>query len=822
MYAKRLARRVLVLAVAWASGIAHAGHYDEFVSLDAETKYFRNADGVFCGFGMNYNQVLDGKLQASPYGFDLDVMADDLGQIERMGFTHVVFRIEWGNFVAGEGRDPDAAYAKWQRTLDMVKEHGLYAEIWFDSWVWPPDMTLEDKFNFIFVEGNWKRYLDWIAEVTAHFKDNKTILAWRSENESLPVREKARHDQQPALVARFQKALRDHYGDIERLNAAWQSSFASFDEVKLPTKEEEMSARLIDYNILFHEPFVIARNQELARVVRKSDPNHLLIISGIGAVGGRVGGLFEIHDVDRLTGFDICGNGLYGDFPPQGTGSLLHHARTVRKFLSLGKPAMITEVGISHSEGNPLRCLQKEWILAQFADATGAGATAMDIWDYTWITDAKGNYRSSDNAPCDAVRDFIRKARGAVFAQESARVLIVRTKAEDYGYWPWRSHGNAQMLGDFLYQMHVPYDVMTDANLTPERLEKYSFIFVPSQSVLVEEPVWRMIDEWIRLHPRRGIALGFLQPMSRTMQPTDLPPTLAALAGTQAAAAAHDVIGFQEAQVLSLLFTRSFGPLKRGETLEINPGEHALLWDMPKEWAASARIAATVKVGDDAPRPALVENRLPGGSRVYCTAFAGGLVTWSMNPTVVQPAFDNLVPLYGEMLERAGVKAVYDAPRSVGVYISTDNNTVIVKERMGRSTTQLVRSDRLGRSLFSDAQVTLANGEPTLLSAELPPRGVGVFKRLPITVGESAGPVTARAWSFNPEYVELEISGRGAVNVTVGGLKPNTDFRLHAVESPTHRLTASEAASDDSGTVTLKRTLNGTLSIRMRAEKAGK
>jgi len=811
---------LLAFSVGYACNVCDARSNGEFVTLDPETKYLKDADGLFCGFGMNYNQVLDGKLHASPYAFDLDILEDDLSQIARMGFTHVVFRMQWGYFVEGEGRDPEAAYAKWEEILDRVGKHGLYAQIWFDSWVWPGDMTLDDKFNIVIVDEFWRRYLEWVSEVTAHFKDNKVIMAWRSENESLGVRTQARHAQHPALLGRFRDALGAHYRTVEKLNEAWGTGYAGFDEVKLPMPEDDATAKLIDYNILLHEPFVIARNQELARVVRKSDPNHLLFISGIGAIGGRVGGLFEIHDIDKLTGFDVCGNGLYGDFPPQGVGSLLHHARTIRKFISYGKPAMITEVGISHSEGHPLRQLQKEWVLAHFADALGAGGTVMDIWDYTWITDPRGNYRSTDNVACRGVREFLQKAGRQVFAQESARVLILRSKAEDYGNWPWRSHGNAQMVGDFLYQMHVPYDVITDANVTPERLRKYAFIFVPSQTVLIEEPVWRMIDNWLR-SGTRGMAIGYIQPQSRTLQPTSLPPAMAGLVGLDPDAA-HDVIGFTEPQVLSVVFSRSFGPFQPGDVLNLNPGAHSELWDMPREWASSARVVATIKTGDNRVTPALVENRLPNGSSVYCTAFTGGLVPWAINHRVTQPTFDNMVPLYAEMLSRVGVAGEYDAPRSLGVYISKDDSTVIVKERMGRSTTDLLRSERLGRSLFSEASITLKSGEPALLSAELPPRGVRIFRRLPITVTDFTGRITARAWEFDPEYVELEISGKGPLTIALGGLKPEREYQITSVASPSHRLAGTQATSDTKGMVVLKRDLDGMLSLRIRAEKVKK
>ena len=805
---------VFLMVFLLGSGTATAGPFDAFVSVDAETLYFRNADGVFFGYGINYNQWRDEQLICKSVEFDLDVLRADLAQIAAMGFTHVVFRMEWGSFTPGEGRDPVAAYAQWQRMLDMVRDHGLYAEIWFDTWTWPEGMTIEDKWHIVLVDDFWESYLGWVGEVTAHFNDRTEILAWRSENESLPVRQQARHQQHPALLARFRRALEDHYGSVSALNKTWGTEHAAFGDVPLPGEGEDATAAMVDYNVLFHEPFVIERNQELARVVRQSDPNHLLIISGIGAVGGRAGTLFEVHDVDKLTGFDICGNGLYGDFPPQGVGSTLHYARTLRKFMSLGKPAMVTEVGMGEYGGQPARHRQRDWILAHLADARGAGGTAIDIWDYVWITDAIGGRRSTDNVPCRDVAAFIRATKGAVFAQERPEVLILKTKAEDYAAWPWRCHGNAQMLGDFLYQLHVPYDVFTDANVTAERLAKYRFVFVPSQTTLIDEGVWRLVADWLEGEPGRGLAVGLFEERDAHLRVARPPATMLRLMGLPVDYAYETLSVPTAAPVYQLRFVQPYGRFKPDDTLPFRPGGTDFLWAMPERWADSAVTIATlaIKTGtahpeDLAHRPVLVENALPNGSRVYSFGTRLGLVSWALDQSAPQPVYDAMGSLYAVMLEHAGVTPVYDAPANVGVYIAADDGLVIAKERLGTAADDVVRSERLGHWLYTDAYLALAEGAPPCLQAAIPPRGVRVFRRVPVEVAAFTGDTRARIWSYSPQETVLEAESAHPCAFAVHGLEANAAFDV-AITNAVDRTVGTPALDADS---------EGCLAIELRA-----
>jgi len=794
---------VLLLLLVCAGRTAHAGLYDEFVTLDPETKYFRNADGLFCGFGMNYNQIIDDKMFHAPSMYDLEVMASDLRKLKRMGFTHLSLRMNWGVVTRKETKAD--ALANWDKLLDLVEEHGLYVEIWFDPLnSWPAEVPGQQRRETIIRERNWQLYLDCVGEMVGRFKDRKSILGWRSENESLPVSAQARYDNLPELLAPFREAVKAHYGTIAKVNEAWDTSYSTFDDMTLPGKDEEGSGRLIDYNVLFHEPFIIERNREFERVFHKNNPNHILIVSGIGAVGGRVGFLFEVHDIDKLEGFDICGNGLYGRFPPQGAGSLLHYHRTIRKFLSLGKPAMITEVGIEVGGEKALtRSYQRDWILTNFADAVGAGGTAMDIWAYTSVTEADGNYRSTDNVTCQGLSEFIHGVAGAVFPQESPEVLILKTKGEDYGYWPWRCHGNAMMLADILYQMHIPCDFMTDANVTAERLEKYSFIFVPSQSVLIDEPVWRMINTWVRREPNRALALGKFAPTSALVKPAQIPVTMASLIG-QPPTVAVEGIDIDESQTLTFDFQKHFGRFRPGDRLDFNYGGADSIWDMPRQWPESMQVVATLDGAGDGTTPLLVEDTLPNGSKVYIMGFRLGLVTWSLGMDALQPTFDNMVPLYGEMLKRAGVTAQYDAPHNIGVYMSRDNDVVIVKERMGIATEEILRSERLGSSLFIGATVTLTEGQPPTLSADLPPRGVRVFRRAPVSIVGHSGSISVRCMECEPRIVAIEVTSASPVRLALSQLEPAARYQLTTVVAGTHRQSAGIVESTEEGTLVLE------------------
>ena len=235
---------------------------------------------------------------------------------------------------------------------------------------------------------------------------------------------------------------------------------------------------------------------------------------------------------------------------------------------------------------------------------------------------------------------------------------------------------------------------------------------------------------------------------------------------------------------------------------------------MPRRWADSAVTLATLaaqtgaaRPEDPTERPMLVENALPNGSRVYSFGTRLGLVSWAVDLSSPQPVYDAMGSLYAVMLERAGVRPVYDAPANLGVYIAADDGLVVAKERFGIATEDVVRSERLGRWLYTEAYLALSEGAPPRLHATMPPRGVRVFRRLPVEATAFTDNMRARVWSYGPQETILEAESAHPCAFAVHGLEAGTVFDVVITNAGDHTV----------NTLTLDADGEGTLAIDLRA-----
>ena len=337
------------------------------------------------------------------------------------------------------------------------------------------------------------------------YRHRRCIIGWRSENESLAIHWETVYAQYPELLDRFRTYLIGKYGTIEALNADWGSAYAGFTAVPLPT--DNTDPLLMEYNY-FREAFIAARNQEMAAAVRAVDPNHLTLISGIGSVGGP-SVLFEHHNLDRFSNFGVLGNGQYpGDFNDGAFSvshqSVLHYLRTTRPFLSFGFPAMITEVSIwDDPAGVRVSNAQiAQFILTNWVDCVGDGGVGMDIWDNLVIAyrqdDTLGGVPDPDSEQMTRIGAFTEAVRGydVSFKAPVPQVLLLRNKAVNFSNQsPWRDLGNYLAVGDWLYQLHVPFDVRTEANLDAGLLDRYKAVVICTQTQLYDDAVWAMLRE---------------------------------------------------------------------------------------------------------------------------------------------------------------------------------------------------------------------------------------------------------------------------------------------------------------------------------------
>ena len=155
-----------IASVAFVAAVStFAEPFDEFVALDTDTEYFRNADGLFCGFGVNYCQRINGKMGHAPGRFNLAVMRSDLRQIRAIGFTHIGLRMNWG-LLSREKTKTDAL-AHWEEVLDLVEQYGLYVQIWFDPLnSWPKEVQGKHRRQTIFRDTSCSARIGWATSST--------------------------------------------------------------------------------------------------------------------------------------------------------------------------------------------------------------------------------------------------------------------------------------------------------------------------------------------------------------------------------------------------------------------------------------------------------------------------------------------------------------------------------------------------------------------------------------------------------------------------------------------------------------------------------
>ena len=225
----------------------------------------------------------------------------DLREFKKMYANSVRCEMVWNEVQRG----PNNADFDWRKPdflVDAAEKHGLklfvligfqYAPDWSpEDWHAVND---QDKRSVVLSYENPDArlsYSNYIAQVTARYKDSPAIGAWILGNEYAyfdlwePMRRYLGYDQYS--LASFRAYLRKLYGaDIAALNAIWKTSYASFDAVEMPRSYPA------DRNFPGFHDLLQWRKQSIGEYVafgavaaKLHDPNHLRTYSMIGGLFG--------------------------------------------------------------------------------------------------------------------------------------------------------------------------------------------------------------------------------------------------------------------------------------------------------------------------------------------------------------------------------------------------------------------------------------------------------------------------------------------------------------------------------------------------------
>ncbi|MFN0069747.1 MAG: beta-galactosidase [Limisphaerales bacterium] len=214
------------------------------------------------------------QLQVAPDRWDFTKSDVLVREAERLGLRLFV--------IIGFQYPPAWFPAEWRGVNDRILTEPDNAKEW-----------RSDVLNYEHPEAR-QVYSNHLARVTARYRDSPAVAGWILGNEyayfdlwesvtKYPNRRILGHD--PWSLAAFRRYLRERHGDLATLNARWNASFASFDEVPMP------GALPGDRRSPAHQDAYQWRKQSVgsfvaigAQAARANDPNHLTTYSMVGGI----------------------------------------------------------------------------------------------------------------------------------------------------------------------------------------------------------------------------------------------------------------------------------------------------------------------------------------------------------------------------------------------------------------------------------------------------------------------------------------------------------------------------------------------------------
>jgi hypothetical protein len=453
---------------------------------------------------------------------------------------------------------------------------------------------------------------------------------------------------------------------------------------------------------------------------------------------------------------------------------------------------------------------QYEWIAGLISDYVGGGAAYMRLYSY-------GVCRQPDvvgGALYDhKILHFIKqlstsiRRRRAEFRAHDAKVLILRNKASYFSNLLDFDRDNIYNLGNMLYQLHVPFDTLSEEDLCDNdresfkvNIHKYKFIFIPHQHQLFTENTWRLIRSWIEAETGRGLCVGYHGPFDRYFNDVDIPPDMRQVIGN----AEYATSRFMSDDHL-LTITDRWSSYKGPRMLPVNftsattipPAEQNVLRIGSYRTPLAEDVAPIGRLGE---KTVIVGRTCTNGNRVYSCGFPLGFANCYVHNELRTPCEFKVV--YETMLKEVGIRGRVDAPSHLGVYVSEGGSLVLVRKR-GDWDSGVITLPHAQGAFYTQA-TNLVGGEEVHLRLDLPAgEEIAILERIGFVRGDNA--VEVRSGMVEGEHidkVEFNITGNARCAIGVS-LWPHSSYRLHLDGN------MKEIATDRAGRVDIELDLSG-------------
>lgn len=248
-------------------------------------------------------------------------------------------------------------------------------------------------FNHVFpdpFDPNWEEDVrKQIKEVANTFKDKKYFMLWMAANERSHWN-LYRHVWSPYCAVEFGKFLQKKYATIDDLNKAWETSFASFEDLLEQRPEPQVieGSKYEDFNE-FSRIVLRTFNEKILKFIHEEDPGRMVFTNRF--MIHEVRGVFD--NLDLYEGFDgvavniYPSNDVWGlDFAERQYMNLIHE--------KTGKPLIICEWSVpardSHLYDNPnkLDWSYPQLMRTQDERARQAAQVAADFYNMPFMVGA--------------------------------------------------------------------------------------------------------------------------------------------------------------------------------------------------------------------------------------------------------------------------------------------------------------------------------------------------------------------------------------------------------------------------------------------------
>lgn len=242
------------------------------IRLSPDGRGFVTREGrPFVPFGVNYFRPGTGWAPQVWKQFDAEATRRDFARLRELGGNCVRVFLTYGSFYTEPGRLDPEGLARLDQFLVLAEEAGIYVHpTGPDHWEGLPEWARGDR---IAEERVLQALEDFWRLLAARYRGRNVIFAYDLLNEP-----EVRWDT-PALRARWNAWLKEHYGEAAKVRAAWGTPDRpmTLDDVPVPPRDAPPGRELLDFQHC-REAVAMEWTRRQVAALKSADPEALVTV----------------------------------------------------------------------------------------------------------------------------------------------------------------------------------------------------------------------------------------------------------------------------------------------------------------------------------------------------------------------------------------------------------------------------------------------------------------------------------------------------------------------------------------------------------------